>query len=357
MSDVLEIRAGSRALTKIRDEGLPQSSIDVMLGASGGPKWFVLSGLDKALIGEYFKDRKQPLNLLGTSAGAWRFSCYAQKNALEAHHRFEQGYLLTEYSAEPDAEEVSRKCRVLIRDMLGNSGAGEVVSNAIMRFNLIAVKSRGLTKSEANWKQMAGLGLAATGNLISRKTLGAFFTRVLFHHPDADAPFYGMDNLPTQRVSLSEDNILDAIMASGSIPLVMEGVRDIAGSPKGVYRDGGVIDYHFDMAFPQGDGLTLYPHFYSRMVPGWFDKSLKWRKPAIEHCDQLVMVSPSESFVSKLPYGKIPDRTDFKHFSFDDRVKYWKQVIEESDRLGEAFLEAVATDKIRQKIKPFSSSD
>ncbi|KEQ16322.1 patatin-like phospholipase domain-containing protein [Endozoicomonas numazuensis] len=352
MSNVLEIRAGSRALARIREEGLPQDSIDVMLGASGGPKWFVLSGLDKLLISEYFNDREQPLNLLGTSAGAWRFSCYAQKNALEAHHRFEQGYLLTEYSAEPDVEEVSRKCRILVQDMLGESGANEIVSNSIMRFNLIAAKSKGLTRSEKSWKQMAGLGLAATGNLISRKTLGAFFTRMLFHHPTASAPFYGMDNLPTEKVPLSEANILDAIMASGSIPLVMEGVHDIEGAPKGVYRDGGVTDYHFDMDFPQGDGLTLYPHFYNRMVPGWFDKSLKWRKPSVKHCDQLVLLSPSESFVSQLPFGKIPDRTDFKSFSFDERVKYWKQVIDESTRLGEAFLEAVTTEKIRQLVKP-----
>lgn len=352
MADVLEIRAGSGALAKIRDEGLPQSGIDVMLGASGGPKWFVLTGLDKCLIGEYFKDRQQPLNLLGTSAGAWRLSCYAQANAREAHHRLEQGYLLTEYSSRPDAGEVSRKCRVLSRDMLGENGANEIVANEIMQFNLIAVKSRGPIKSDVNWKQLSGLSLAAISNAISRKTLGAFFTRTLFHHPDANAPFYGMNNLPTEKVSLSEENMLDAIMASGSIPLAMEGVQNIAGAPKGVYRDGGVTDYHFDMAFPQGNGLILYPHFHHRIVPGWFDKRLKWRKPAIEHCGQLVLVHPSEAFVSKLPYGKIPDRTDFNTFSFDERVKYWKTVIEESDRLGDAFLEAIETGKIRQKVKP-----
>ncbi|WP_448215382.1 patatin-like phospholipase family protein [Endozoicomonas sp. 2B-B] len=352
MTDVLEIRAGSTALEKIRDEGLPQSGIDIMLGASGGPKWFVLTGLDKCLIGEYFKDRQQPLNLLGTSAGAWRLSCYAQENALEAHHRLEQGYLLTEYSIEPDAAEVSRKCRVLARDMLGENGANEILANGVIRFNLIAAKSRGLIKSDVNLKQLSGLSLAAIGNTFSRKTLGAFFTRTLFHHPDANAPFYKMDNLPTERVSLSEENMLDAIMASGSIPLAMEGVRNIAGAPKGVYRDGGITDYHFDMAFPKGEGLILYPHFYQRIVPGWFDKSLKWRTPAIEHCDKLVLVYPSESFVSKLPYGKIPDRTDFKTFSFDERVKYWQKVIKESDRLGGAFLEAIETGKIRQEVKP-----
>lgn len=36
-------------------------------------------------------------------------------------------------------------------------------------------------------------------------------------------------------------------MASGSIAVVMEGVRNIGGVPEGIYRDGGVTDYHFDI--------------------------------------------------------------------------------------------------------------
>ena len=76
MSEILDVRAGTSAIQIIREEGLPQESIEVLVGASGGPKWFILSGIDKVLIGDYFKDRKQPLHLLGTSAGSWRFSCY-----------------------------------------------------------------------------------------------------------------------------------------------------------------------------------------------------------------------------------------------------------------------------------------
>lgn len=350
MNDILEIKAGSRALERVRQEGLPQSSVDVMLGASGGPKWFVLSGLDKALISEYYRDRDRPLHLLGTSAGSWRFSCYAQQDALSAHERFEQGYLLTRYSDDPTPEEITEKCQLLVDEMIPHSSAEEIINHPVMRFNLIAVRSRGLAKSDRKWPLLAGMGLAAASNVVSRKTLGRYFTRILFHSGTEKAPFHSMNNLPTERIELTAENVADAVLASGSIPMVMQGVSGIAGAPEGVYRDGGVTDYHFDMEFPKSEGLILYPHFYSHMVPGWFDKGLKWRKPARENCDNLVLVAPSKAFVEKLPYGKIPDRKDFTQLSYEDRVKYWKAVIKESERLGETFLELVESGKIRQAV-------
>ena len=72
--------------------------------------------------------------------------------------------------------------------------------------------------------------------------------------------------------------------------MVISGVKDIIGSDKGTYRDGGIIDYHFDFSLekdvqkvnsqknhaeehftdlrrPESNNdlkthnLTLYPHF------------------------------------------------------------------------------------------------
>ena len=64
------------------------------------------------------------------------------------------------------------------------------------------------------------------------------------------------------------------MFASGSIPLLMRGVVDPAGAPAGVYRDGGLIDYHIDQPLVNADHaapLVLMPHFSDRLVPGWFE--------------------------------------------------------------------------------------
>lgn len=355
MSSLIDIRAGRQALDYIRTDGLPQESVKVMVGASGGPKWFVLSGLDKALLSEYFRNRTIPLDLIGTSAGSWRFSCFGQDDPLAAHERFEQGYLHTNYSDKPDPAEISRKARELVENIVSPESIGQILNNPVFRFNLIAVRSHGLTASDIKPLQMAGLGLAATSNLINRKHLSLFFTRTLFYHPAYEATdkpaFYNANDLPTDRVRLTEANLVDAIMASGSIPVVMQGVTGIVGAPSGRYRDGGITDYHFDMRFHQGDGLVLYPHFYPRMIPGWFDKALKHRRPSPQNTDNVVLVSPSQAFVDRLPYRKIPDRNDFARFTYDERIRYWKRVVDEGRRLGDEFQELVSSNKVRQVVK------
>ena len=71
----LRVLAGATAFEHLQQHGLRQQDIHLVLGASGGPKWFCLFGLDQYLFGEFFKDRSTPLSLVGSSAGAWRFAC------------------------------------------------------------------------------------------------------------------------------------------------------------------------------------------------------------------------------------------------------------------------------------------
>ena len=144
-------------------------------------------------------------------------------------------------------------------------------------------------------------------------------------------------------------------MATGSIPFILEAVSEIAGAKPGVYWDGGITDYHFDLPFNQQESLVLYPHFSSAVIPGWFDKHIPWHKVNEANFDNVVLVTPSEEFVAKLPYGKIPDRGDFNNFDFDDRLKYWQTVLDSSRQLGDDFAECVATGKGLESVRPFSS--
>jgi hypothetical protein len=130
----------------------------------------------------------------------------------------------------------------------------------------------------------------------------------------------------------------------------MQGIKNIAGSPPGIYRDGGIIDYHFDLKI-NNPGLILYPHFNSEPKAGWFDKNLK-RKVAPQNYDNVVMISPSKEFIAGLPYGKIPDRNDFTDLDADTRIKYWNSVFSETEKLAEAFDKNLSMQKI--ELKPLS---
>jgi len=132
-------------------------------------------------------------------------------------------------------------------------------------------------------------------------------------------------------------------------------VRQIAGAPQGVYRDGGLLDYHFDIPFPLEEGIVLFPHFSERIIPGWFDKLLKWRKPTPANQDNLLMVAPSQAFIEKLPHGKITDRADFNAYAGrnESRITYWHAVLGETERLHDELAQVLEGGSLAEVVKPF----
>jgi len=352
MAGALSFRAGPGAIDVIRRHGFAASQIGTMAGASGGAKWLVLSKLDRVVAATILPQLEGPVFLIGSSIGAWRFACYAQRNPLDAIGRFEEAYLGQTYSDDPDRDEITAKSREILDYVLGPGGTGEILAHPVLRSNVMTVRGRNLAASDVPAVLGTGLAAAAVLNALSRRTLGAFFERVLFHDARSRPPFFNATGFPMTRVALSAANLKDAIVATGSIPMVLAGVRDIAGAPKGMYRDGGVIDYHLDL--PQSDGgrLTLYLHFIDRIVPGWFDKKLGWRRPDPANVDHTVLVSPSREFVARLPYAKIPDRRDFVNFERAERLRAWRTVVDMCDELADEFHEVIEKDQLAARLQP-----
>ena len=137
---------------------------------------------------------------------------------------------------------------------------------------------------------------------------------MVFHSAQArlfDGPF---DAFGLPRVALEERNSEEALLASGSIPLVCEPVRSPGGAPRGDYWDGGLIDYHLLLPFPamlsrdaradtSGASLVLYPHFVPHVTPGWLDKHLPWRARPRAHRwpERTVLIAPSRALLDRLP--------------------------------------------------------
>ena len=334
-SSDLKVLAGASVFNHVRRHGLRQADVKVMVGASGGPKWFSLFGLDQYLFGEFFAGRTEPLHILGSSAGAWRFACFAQAEPVAASQRFCRAYSQICYPKGADAKLISKISASIIDDVFPSDAAlDEVLSNKVVKLNLVVARAQRISAARHKLLQAGALTLAAGANLLHRKHLKYFFQRVLFHTSGEPAPFYHADILPTQHVALSKANLRQAVLASGAIPLVLAPVENIPGAGAGLYYDGGITDYHFDLPF-SGSGLVLYPHFYPRLTPGWFDKSLPWRQAQRQHLHNVVIVCPSEQWVKSLPFGKIPDRTDFK-LPDNIRIAYWQEVIERSNELAVA---------------------
>jgi len=348
----LVFRAGRGAIESIGKHGFSPERVGTIAGASGGAKWLVLSQLDRVILADVVPKMTGPVHLIGSSIGAWRFACYAQSDPVRAIDRFELAYLEQSYSDDPDREEITAKSREILDFVMRDDGVAQALGNPLMRSHIMTVRARHIAASEHPVTLGAGLLAAATLNVASRRSLGAFFERALFHDERDRPPFFEPPGFPIQHVALTEENFKDAVIASGAIPLILSGVRDIAGAEPGVYRDGGIIDYHLDLPHSESERLTLYPHFFDRIVPGWFDKKLAWRKPDPVNVDRTILVSPSAEFVAGLPNAKIPDRTDFTNFSPLQRKRDWRTVLGACRQLADELHEVLEKDQLAARLEP-----
>jgi hypothetical protein len=348
------LRAGAAAMRILRERGLRPQDIRMIAGAAGGPKWLVLSGLDRLIFGSWFQARTAPLFLVGASIGAWRFAALARRQPLATLDRFESAYIHQRYEQKPTALEVNRESQRVMTAFLDDAGIREVLDHPFMRLTLLAVRCNRLLGTDARLPLAAGLAGAALANLCQRRFLSFFFRQTLFSDPRHVPPFQPLNGFNPLRVSLTAANFRQALLASGSIPIVMRRVLDIPGAPPGAYRDGGIVDYHLDIPFGVTDGLVLFPHYTDRIIPGWFDKRLTWRTPRPEHMAHVLMIAPSREFVADLPFGKIPDRNDFWTFFRDDdrRIDYWQTVSRKSRQLADELAERVDRGKIAETVRP-----
>ncbi len=356
MGDTVKFIAGARAAQIIRDEGLNSDRISVLVGAAGGAKSLVLGGIDRALVKSLFNKRSKPLFVLGSSIGTWRFAALSQKNQAEALDKFEKAYMSQIYATKPTPRQVMIESQRILDEYLNDSRTAEILRHPYVRLNVLSVRSRNLFANDSFPSLAAGMALATIGNFFSRRSMGIFFERTLFYDGRDIPPFFEMKGFRLNRVPLSAENLKPAVMASGSIPLVMEAMRNVPGAPAGLYRDGGMIDYHPSLRFdPNMENIVLYPHYSEQIIPGWLDKHLKWRRSGKDLMSNVLIVCPSKSFVSRLPYGKIPDRNDFKRFLGRDRERlaYWNTAVTEGRRLGEEFLDAVESKRIRSLVSDY----
>jgi len=354
MSDNLTILAGATAYRHIKENGLAPDDIDAMLGASGAAKWICIYGLDSAIFSQWFSGRTRPLHLFGTSIGAWKFAAAAQTNCREGFDRLKHAYIHQHYKGSVSTVQIFRETRRIMNEFLTNRAIDEILNHPWIRIGFSAARCKGLIGSKHSAVQAIGIGQALALNAISRKLQQFCFERVLFHHPQYDTGILAEDHFPTTSIPLDRKNFSKAILASGSIPMLMAGVTHIAGAPEGTYRDGGILDYHPAFSLnPEQTGFILYPHFYTELTPGWFDKKFPQRRIKGRAVDRMILLAPSPVFVSTLPFGRIPDRRDFVRLMGRDneRIQAWNKAADMCRVLGDEFMEAAETGSIRDKVK------
>ena len=363
--NALSFHAGSRALAHIGKHGLQAQDIAVVPAAAGGPKGLIFQALDQWMFGNWLPSAPRERTLIGSSIGAWRMAAACQADPVRAFDRLGDLYCDQRYTAKPSQQEIDDVCQNLLRELIGGH-ENDILNHPHYRLNLLTVRGlRGLASPAHPRAEMRGFAAASLLNFASRDRLAQMLERVLVGDSRDTSPWLRekFDSFTTHFSHLDKGNLASALLASGTLPLIMKPVRDIAGAPPGAYWDGGIIDYHLALPYSrlanrEGDGsLVLYPHFSEHIVPGWLDKALPWRRaargPNRGWLDNVVIVAPTRAFLRTLPLGKLPDRRDFRYYGLDhdERIRNWKIAMSEGQRLRDELAAFAARADVAQ-VKP-----
>ncbi len=348
------LRAGPLARRLIEQDGLTPDSLAAFGAPAGGPKFLILTHLDRFLFRDWLPARRQPLPAFGSSIGAFRLVAAAHRDPAAAFDRLVTAYCAQRYDSKPDAREITRQVDNILHTMLAADDTDHILNHPWLRLNLITTRCQGLAASRHPGLQALGFGMAFISNLQHRDRLASRFERCIFHNATAPEQVLQPDAFRTHHAALTPENLAAVTLASGTIPLMMDTVRNIPAAPAGAHIDGGMIDYHMDLPLRDAatPGILFIPHYEQRVVPGWFDKGLKRRLPL--HTDRMLVLSPSPARVARLPGRKIPCRKDFKHYHQrdDERLRAWQAGVEVSREIAGEFAELLASGRIADALQP-----
>jgi hypothetical protein len=337
----LRIYAGSQALSHLREHGLSPAHVRTIPAAAGGPKGLILGPLDRFIFGQWLSGSEQSIDLVGASIGAWRMATACLNDSVKAFERLERDYIHQDYALEPGKkfptpDRISADFGASLQAFYGGR-IHELLGNPRYRLHIVTSRGRHILAREGKFRAPLGYAGAFFTNVVRRKAMGAWLERVVFSSR-GPLPFRTHD-YRTRQVALSEPNFNPALQASCSIPFVLRAIHDIPGAPRGAYWDGGITDYHLHLDYEANDGIVLYPHFQQTVVPGWLDKSLKWRHGPSAFLDRMIVLAPNPEWIQKLPRGKLPDRNDFAHHGTNlaARVAQWQGATGAAQQLADEF--------------------
>lgn len=334
------LRAGSAARTQIQNLGFNANSLAALGAPAGGPKFIIQSYLDRFLFGEWLPQRVAALPAFGSSIGAFRLLAGAHPDPAAAAERLYVAYCQQHYASKPTAQEITREVGHILNALLQKEHIPTILQHPWLQLNLLTTRCLGLAAAKQPAWQALGFALAFGSNLRSRQHLAQRFERCVFQNQTEAPGVLAKDSFRTHYHALTPENLATVTLASGSIPLVMETVRDIPNSPEGAHIDGGMLDYHMDLPLQNIQptaGILFIPHYEQRIVSGWFDKHLKRRQPS--HHERMLVLSPSPEVVAKLPGGKIPCRKDFTIYHGRDRQRLaaWQAALTVSEDISGSF--------------------
>lgn len=149
-------------------------------------------------------------------------------------------------------------------------------------------------------------------NLVAPALLRKYFRRICFYSGSTPPPFLQGDRM-VEFAQLTSDNIYAVLRATTCIPFVSERISSIPGTPSGLFYDGAVSHYHYNLLVKDSKYQVLYlGDAYGKGVKQtFFDAFLPWRSAPRQLFDNVSIVSPTALFVRSTPEKRLPNVSDW----------------------------------------------
>ena len=149
--EVLVVRAGRRALERIRAHGLDPADVEIIPGAAGGPKGLGIAGLDEAVFGTWLPRAPRVRHLIGASVGAWRFAAACRADAVAGLRDLAREYSAQKYPLRPSRRFITDYAREMLTGLFAGRER-EILENGQYRLHILAVRGfcpRNFSQSES----------------------------------------------------------------------------------------------------------------------------------------------------------------------------------------------------------------
>jgi hypothetical protein len=272
-------------------------------------------------------------------------------NDEQTYEHLIEEYIEQRYEGSPTPSEVSQVCRDYLDRVFPDDRVAHALTSSLFQLNFTtSVMNR---ESPSKAQTVGALLKAMALNSVARRHLRRAFKRGLFSvlpHPTQSPLSQPWDGIPNIQIPLSPENFRTGLLASGSIPLVLEGESSLPGSPPGHHFDGGLVDYHFEVE--TSCGPILFPHFAADPIPGWLDRFPPFRRITKSARDNLCVILPTSELLSRFQLGDYPGRQDFHRFSNDKRISLWRQAVQENRRLQDELTTCLEAGELLSVSEP-----
>jgi predicted acylesterase/phospholipase RssA len=346
-------RAGSRALGRLRAEGLGPGTVSAFVGPATGPRWLGFAELDFALhdSGLLCADGQgRRVLLVGASAGAWRMAALCAPDPRATLKSLSEHYIGQTFHGSPTPSDVSAAYRGLLEEVYPDDAAAHMLTHPERHLGILATRAiQGWPERRSG--QFLVMARALAAHAFRPSALTERFRRTLLcAHPGTWPRLDDADVAP-----LTPRNVREALLASGSVPGYLDPVR-IADAPAGDYVDGGVTDYHLGHRVTDRP-IILVAHHDARITAAWFDKHLPWRRTPAELLDDVLLMYPSREYIAALPGGELPDRRDFHRFAQApvERMTRWREAMARSEALAQQFVDDLTSGRLVERAAPMTA--